>query len=99
VFDEEEDDVEEKPVAVEMDKPAHNWKDEEKADRWFAQGIFANVEKKEEEGESSEEDDIAEMDDKDVLKLPLTDKQRRQKLRKKNRSKNEKKKERSNRWF
>jgi len=91
--DEEGDDVEEKPVAVEMDKPAHNWKDEEKAERWFAQGIFANVEKKEEEGESSEED-IAEMDDKDILKLPLTDKQRRQKLRKKNRSKNEKKKER-----
>jgi len=84
-----------------------NWRDECRADRWFAQGIFIadvattdeEVEKRnevrvvEEDDESDRDGDIQEMDEKDIVKLPLTDKQQRRKQGLKNKKHNERRKE------
>eukprot|EP00397_Hematodinium_sp_SG-2012_P011297 GEMP01011433.1.p1 GENE.GEMP01011433.1~~GEMP01011433.1.p1 ORF type:complete len:596 (-),score=163.75 GEMP01011433.1:1343-3130(-) len=88
--DDDDDDDEPMPPA---EAPKENdWKDEMKAERWFAQGIFANVEQKDDVHSSDGDGDISEMDEKDIVQLPLTDKQRRQKMRAKNRKKSERKK-------
>jgi len=95
-------------------KKKANWKDEERANRWFARDIFATLPenddvemtdastaeptdespKEKDELDSSDDEDIQEMDDKDVVKLPLTDKEKRKKRRDKKRRLEEKKTER-----
>eukprot|EP00397_Hematodinium_sp_SG-2012_P011538 GEMP01011678.1.p1 GENE.GEMP01011678.1~~GEMP01011678.1.p1 ORF type:complete len:876 (+),score=279.42 GEMP01011678.1:52-2679(+) len=90
--DEDDDDDDDEPMPPAEAPKENDWKDEMKAERWFAQGIFANVEQKDDVHSSDGDGDISEMDEKDIVQLPLTDKQRRQKMRAKNRKKSERKK-------